>query len=368
MIRIRRIGLWLLVSVSGLLPSGVSAAPAVDAFLVLSTPALISTKAVSSAMLAVTRAGERLVAVGERGIVLLSDDHGRNWQQASTPVSVALTAVQFVSPSKGWAVGHFGVVLHTTDGGKTWAVQLDGKVVADLAMQAAQKQIAQKHPDGEKALREAKYLVAEGPDKPFLDLYFLNENTGFVIGAYNLIFRTDDGGKTWVSWQQYVDNPTGMHLYGIRGVGDAIYIAGEQGLLLKANENGDHFQTIEASPYEGSYFGLIADGAGNLFVYGLRGNTFGSTDHGASWGETGIQSQVSIGAAAKLKDGGVALVSQVGQIFVGSRNADAAAGLTFTPLPMRQPLPATSVVQSMDGAFILGSLRGLVRIEPNAQK
>ncbi len=54
---------------------------------------------------------------GERGIVLLSDDAGVSWRQAKVPVSVSLTAVQFVDAEQGWAVGHLGVVLHTQDGG-----------------------------------------------------------------------------------------------------------------------------------------------------------------------------------------------------------------------------------------------------------
>ena len=43
---------------------------------------------------AITQAGQRLVAVGERGLVLLSDDAGKHWRQAQVPVSVTLTAHQ----------------------------------------------------------------------------------------------------------------------------------------------------------------------------------------------------------------------------------------------------------------------------------
>jgi photosystem II stability/assembly factor-like uncharacterized protein len=59
----------------------------------------------------IARAGKRLVAVGERGIVVLSDDDGATWRQASVPVSVTLAAVQFPTPTQGWVVGHYGVVL-----------------------------------------------------------------------------------------------------------------------------------------------------------------------------------------------------------------------------------------------------------------
>ena len=36
-----------------------------------------------------------------------------------------------------------------------------------------------------------------GPVNPFLDVWFENENNGFVVGAYGMFLRTTDGGKTW---------------------------------------------------------------------------------------------------------------------------------------------------------------------------
>ena len=34
-------------------------------------------------------------------------------------------------------------------------------------------------------------------ERPFLDLYFSDENNGVAIGAYGLFYRTSDGGKNW---------------------------------------------------------------------------------------------------------------------------------------------------------------------------
>jgi len=348
---------WLLVPFFAVLPYGAIAAPVADAFPVLETPAVVSARASSSAILSVAKAGDRLVAVGERGIVLLSDDAGRNWRQIQAPVSVALTAVQFINKKSGWAVGHFGIVLHSKDGGETWTKQLDGEQAAALALKAAEQQAVLDPEGAASALREANYLITDGPDKPFLDLLFVNENTGYVIGAYNLIFRTDDAGQTWTSWQAHVDNPGGMHLYGIHAVGEEIYIVGEQGVLLKADKAGAQFVALE-TPYEGSYFGLVAGQDGDLVVFGLRGNAFRSTDSGLNWARIDIASQVSISDGVRLADGSLALVSQSGQIFIGSGD-----GLNFKPQPMRQPLPATSVVEGEDGTVILGSLRGLMRID-----
>ena len=50
-------------------------------------------------------------------------DHGQTWKQAKVPTQNLLTAVNFPSPSKGWAVGHEAVILATQDGGDSWEVQ-----------------------------------------------------------------------------------------------------------------------------------------------------------------------------------------------------------------------------------------------------
>jgi photosystem II stability/assembly factor-like uncharacterized protein len=134
----RRSLLKLLAGWACLPPLRARAEPAAEHFDALTTRALTTAKAAGSAMLAVARTGKRLVAAGERGIVLLSDDGGNSWHQAQVPVSTTLTALQFVDPRNGWAVGHLGVVLQTTDAGATWTLQLDGQRAAALAVNGAQ--------------------------------------------------------------------------------------------------------------------------------------------------------------------------------------------------------------------------------------
>ncbi|MES2943818.1 MAG: glycosyl hydrolase, partial [Pseudomonadota bacterium] len=77
----RRAALLGLLGLAVTLPAWSANAPAV-----LSQAARLTPKALGAATLAVTRAGKRLVAVGERGTVLLSDDNGVSWRQASVPV------------------------------------------------------------------------------------------------------------------------------------------------------------------------------------------------------------------------------------------------------------------------------------------
>jgi photosystem II stability/assembly factor-like uncharacterized protein len=319
-------------------------------FAVLNQPAMMSAKVRSLPMLAVTRAGARLVAVGERGSILLSDDAGVSWRQAKVPVSVSLTAVQFLNAKTGWAVGHLGVVLHSADGGETWTKQLDGREAAALVLEAAKKRA------DKGALAEAEHLVADGPDKPFLDLYFENERAGYIVGAYDLIFRTVDAGETWQPWQTHVSNPRGLHFYGIRPAGGALFLVGEQGTLLRSTDQGENFVPL-ASPYRGSYFGLVTTKSGELVLFGLRGNAFWSGDAGTTWQKIDTGVPITLSAGIELSDGSIVLVSQAGDVLVSADR-----GRSFRLWEGGERLPAAAIAEAADAHLIVAGLRGVKRL------
>lgn len=321
----------------------------------LDRPSPSSVHAAQSVLLALTQAERRLVAVGERGTILLSDDQGTGWRQAKVPVSVSLTATQFVSARVGWAVGHGGVVLATADGGETWRRQLDGRQAAHIELVAAKSEGA-----AGKRLRDAERLVKDGPDKPFLDLYFSDERNGLVIGAYGLIFVTTDGGQSWRSAQERLDNPKGRHLYGLRAVGRALYLVGEQGAVYRSDDGGQRFVELK-TPYAGSYFGVVGAATGEVVVFGLRGHAYWSADAGVSWQQSEIASSSTLTSGLRLTDSSLLLVNESGQAF---RSID--GGRSFKLLPLTQPSPYTGVAQAADGGLILSGVRGITRVAPAA--
>lgn len=75
-----------------------------------------------SMLLDIVTSDSRLLAVGERGHVLVSDDNGANWTQKVVPTKSTLTAV-FAMGEQLWAVGHDAVILHSADNGETWQTQ-----------------------------------------------------------------------------------------------------------------------------------------------------------------------------------------------------------------------------------------------------
>jgi photosystem II stability/assembly factor-like uncharacterized protein len=321
---------------------------------VLVRPSLASPHASRSVILAVTRAGRRLVAAGERGIILLSDDDGGSWQQAPVPVSVSLTGLHFPTDSQGWAVGHSGVVLHSVNGGATWTKQMDGIRAAEVVLDAARAAVHGGASDAR--LLRAERLVRDGPDKPFLDVYFADQRRGFVVGAYGLFLATRDGGATWRAWDDHVDNPEGKHFYSLRPSGRALFLAGEQGALYRSLDGGETFGSL-AAPVEVTYFGVIPGARGTTLLFGLRGNVFWSSDAGETWRRAGVVTTATLTAGLCLDDASSVLVTDQGDVLRST-----GPGRDFLAVSAAHAFPFTGVVQAADRSLILSGSRGLMRV------
>jgi len=102
--RMCHLGASLVVAIAALLFFS-GAASANNSNDLLLRPAVKSSLSSASILMDVVNTGKRLVAVGERGHILLSDDSGDSWNQVDVPTSVTLTAVSFPTPERGWVIG-----------------------------------------------------------------------------------------------------------------------------------------------------------------------------------------------------------------------------------------------------------------------
>jgi photosystem II stability/assembly factor-like uncharacterized protein len=328
---------------------------------VLARPALATPLASHSVLIDITRAGTRLVAVGERGIIITSDDNGQSWRQSSVPVSVTLTAVQFVDSKNGWAVGHSGVVLRSQDGGASWTKQLDGVRAASLMVEDAKHAIASNPgSSAEATLKVAQEFLSDGPDKPFLYVHFDDVLHGYVVGAYGLIFRTTDGGQSWQSWMRYVDNPKGLNLYSMQSDGRALYLAGEQGYFARSDDSGKSFQRI-STPRDASYFAMKVVPGGGVVVAGLRGTAFESVDQGNGWQRTTFKSSESFSALLRMKDGRLLFANQAGELFVQASLNQPVESLGVAPSHS-----VNAVVEAANGSLVTVGFQGVRIVDRTA--
>ncbi|HEX4583759.1 MAG TPA: YCF48-related protein [Burkholderiaceae bacterium] len=314
----------------------------------LDEAASMTHRAATSLLQAAAFAGDRLVVVGVLGRILVSDDHGQTWQQAAVPASADLLAVNFPSEQSGWAVGHYGVIVHSSDGGLHWTKVLDGRQEQALIEKHFRARLASGDATARRYLDEAELDYQYGPALPLLDVCFETPSTGFAVGAFGQIFRTDDGGQSWQPWMEHVDNPGFQHLTSIRRIGSALVMSSERGTVFRLDRRADRFEAI-VTGYNGTYFGIVGN-AHRMIAFGLRGNAMESDDGGTTWAKLQTGEESNLNAAAIVDDDRVVFATQAGRLLAsgpgGARFVVAmqeAGGLTGLAAGPGRSLVATGV-------------------------
>lgn len=264
-----------------------------------------------SLMLDAVALDDRLVAVGERGHILISKDGGSSWQQIEVPTRAMLTAVAFMDNQVGVAVGHDSVILRTTDGGDTW------KMV---------------------------YSAPED-EAPFFDVWFADSDNGVAIGAYGSHYRTVDGGLTW-NFELIGD--TDWHLHQIaRAENGKLYLAAEAGFAYRSDNDGETWVELP-TPYEGSFFGVLPLEGDTVLLYGLRGHLFRSEDAGETWTEITTNTVAMLTTGIRLSEGTIIIAGLGGTVLVSS---DGGRNFSYHQQQGRRGISA--MVETTDGSLLL---------------
>ncbi|WP_028079159.1 WD40/YVTN/BNR-like repeat-containing protein [Solimonas soli] len=316
------------------------------------TPAPEVPNSVSSApLLAGALSGTRIVAVGLRGVIATSDDQGKTWKQQPSPVSSDLVALSFVGDGKGWAAGHDGVVLHTEDGGNTWVKQFDGAAACKRMTAYYQQKLDGGDASVQPYIMQVKGNCGDGAgDLPWLDVLFVDEHNGYLVGPFGNIMATADGGANWEPWQHRIDNDRGLHLNQITRINGELYIAAEQGVVFKWDAGKQKFK-LHQTPYKGTFFGITGDSA-KLIAFGLRGTAYASADAGETWTAIETDAGAAVNAAATLADGRVIMVTQNARVLLST---DAQAR-QFKPLTVTRPMLFADVVPiAPDAVAVFGT-------------
>jgi photosystem II stability/assembly factor-like uncharacterized protein len=295
------------------------------------TPAHAWVDPTHSMLLDAAHAGARIVAVGEHGVVLLSDDGGRHYRQAKqVAASATLSSVYFADAQHGWAVGQWGVILATVDGGETWALQRSDTSI----------------------------------DQPLFSVYFENARHGWAAGLWSLLLETSDGGRTW-SVAKLPAPPGGgkadRNLYRIfADRAGTLYIAAEKGTVLRSRDHGATWEYRDTGNKGSLWTGTAAED-GSIYVGGLLGHLYRSRDGGDTW--TAIDSGSS-GSITDLVAAGdrVLGVGLDGFVISGTTEAD-----RFTAKERRDRAALTALIVPGAGANasapILYSKDGILNAE-----
>lgn len=190
-----------------------------------------------------------------------STDSGQNWTQVySGAAAVSLEEVHWASENLAIAVGFNGstaLILRSGDGGQNWS-QVSVSVVSLLT-----------------------------------DIFFINDQVGWVCGGNTTILKTSNGGQSWTLQKNdntsdllgifFTDEQTGYAVGGLPGVGR----------VLKTTNSGQSWSDLSpASP--NLLVSVFFPSANTGYVCGDGGQLIKTLDGGSSWGSLNSNSLNSL--------------------------------------------------------------------------
>lgn len=202
-----------------------------------------------------------VVVAGQQGVAMKSRDQGATWETLETGVKRDLLSVDFATAERGVAVGDFGTMIRTEDGGKTWSKL---ELPSDFT------------------LPEDVVGVVEPGDVLLYDVDFATPEHGWMVGEFGVIFRTGDGGKTWMTQK----SPVQTTLFGVH-FADAHngWATGIEQVMLHTTDGGQTWRKAEVPGRKGFVLGLydVAVQGTVGWAIGDSGLLLRSTDGGETW-------------------------------------------------------------------------------------
>ena len=191
-----------------------------------------------------------------------------------------LQDVYFMDNQNGLVVGDGGLMLKTSDGGKTWA-----KVEIDMRPPGAGQRQGGPPPG-----------FGRGGPPPLYNIYFVDENVGYITGGRGTILKTEDGGKTWARKMARSDTPgrggrpggIRANLMGIQMISETTgFIAGSENTILKTTDGGETW----VGSSERARVGETRNNLENIWfvspttgwIIGSFGTLLHTTDGGENW-------------------------------------------------------------------------------------
>lgn len=193
-------------------------------------PSRVMPNAPKSLVSALSKAGDELWAVGERGHFFQWNE---NLVQESFPARQLLCDLA-VQDNQCWVVGHDALIMYRPYPGAPW---------------------------------EQQYFAPE-LEAPLFSVHFTTKERGMAVGAYGLVLLTEDGGKNWHILNLSPDEP---HFFQVKADSENNwYLAGEFGNLIKLSPSGELLVKYD-SGISSTFFGIEVLSPDHYLAYGLMG-------------------------------------------------------------------------------------------------
>ena len=323
--------------------------------------------------------GETTIAVGRRGVIRISTDHGRTWEDSSNATRRTLNAIEFDKDCMvAIAAGDTGVVLVSTDGGSTWdapetytrndfydvALSADGRT----AIAAGDKGLLRFSDDGGKTWENPGNVTGQDVNGVALNG---DGDTAVAVGENNLIKvftrEEQDSKEKWKEGEDWTDDSgkerDDFEAVALSSDGKSAVVVGDDGAILfsadvTAEDGGWDRKTGKKAR---SNFNDVAFSRKTAVAVGRRGVIWASTDGGKNWNFFDSKQGNTLEAVALSGDGKIAVaVGRDGTVLV-SEDHGRSWKLRTTVAPSR--LRAVAFGAKDNVAMIVGGNTTVLRSE-----
>ncbi len=310
------------------------------------------------------RQGDRYIAVGEQGRILISDQPQGPWREASVGAQrdSTLTDVAFVGDGIAVAVGHDGWILRSEDRGQTWAEALFSSEQSDPFLGLAGPYDGKLYAYG----AFGKFWVSADLGTTWQQQPLVEEGADEVASEPAAVDTTAEDYDPFASYTAGASAGGSLadrHLNDMARAADgSLWLVGERGLLAQSSNGGESWKVLDPI-YAGSLFGIIELPGGELLAFGMRGHAFVSRDNGASWVASDVPLPLSLFDGAVDGDGNAVLVGASDAVL---KSTDKGASFELVSQKDRRGLAA--VLPLDDGGWLTGGEAGIKPQQPGIGK
>ncbi len=288
-----------------------------------------------------------------------SSDYYRGFsaiEKVELPTKATVNAIKMIDNKDGIAVADSGYVIATTDGGSSWEIttRLDSLNLHDVFVKS----------------NGAIFIVGNGSSiyygKNFTDfvriklngnyslfnIYFVDEQTGFILGNQGLILKSIDGGKTW----RNVSVSVSELLYQINFLPDKNtgFIVGKRGVLLKTTDKGDTWTKVnfiskkylKSIDFLNEKVGLIVGGGGSIFR---------TDDGGETWTKMEVKEVRGFNKVVFLKGDMVMIAANKGVLLISNDS-----GYSWKLFDTHTFINLTDIAETPNGDIYLTAVFGTI--------
>lgn len=151
-----------------------------------------------------------------------------------------------------------------------------------------------------------------------LDIGFLDDKNGFLVGTDRLILETNDGGITWNERNLDIPNEGNFRLISVDFKDQEGWIAGQPGLILHTKDAGKNWTRLDlGNKLPGDPYLITTIDADSAELATTAGAIYKTTDGGTNWESLVLDTSGSGGIRElrRTNNGGYISVSSLGNFF-----------------------------------------------------